>query len=326
MGGKRLINIVWLVFTLGCITSCQRDEPVADEEVTISFRLMLNNEGWGDNQREDDGHILSDRYSRGMLRSVMYDSFACWAGFYEADEPWSNHSQMNLMYHREIKKAELYDTHAYWPGVGKKVRFFAYAPYAWSALVLPEHVAGNPRLVYTVPMEIAAQKDLLIAWTGEYSGSYGQSVDLKFRHALTAIRFIDCGLPEGVVTSITLEGVYSKACLTIGDDLSEIWSGREAKCDFTVWLNYRTSSTSEPETVINPLGECFLMIPQVMENSARLILRMRSDDGKEMEYATPLKGTADWEMGKVTSYRLRINNGVLVVVESLADWQDGGSL
>ena len=68
------------------------------------------------------------------------------------------------------------------------------------------------------------------------------------------------------------------------------------------------------------------MIPQVMENSARLILRMRSDDGKEMEYATPLKGTADWEMGKVTSYRLRINNGVLVVVESLADWQDGGSL
>lgn len=322
-----LIYIVLLILTSGCATSCQHSGlPVVTDAVAIGFRSAIDNEGWIDRQPGNGRHADADSYSRGTLASVLYDSFGCWAGAYNADGQWTGSSPMNLMYHREIKKAERYDTHAYWPGAGKKVRFFAYAPYALPALVLPDHVTGNPKLVYTVPAEITAQQDLLIAWTGAYDGDYNQPVDLKFRHALTAIRFIDYDLPEGVVTGITLGGVYSKASLTLGADGQEVWSGREIRRDFTVELNYRTSSVPESAAVINPSGEYFFMIPQAMEDPVTLTVRIRSLDGTETAYTTSLKGTGDWEMGKVANYRLRINNDILVVVESLGDWQDGGSL
>lgn len=321
-----LIYIVLLALTLGCAASCQRNEPAAGTPGAICLRSELDREGWIDSRRQDGGHADADRYTRGTLVSDLYDSFGCWAGFYGADGQWGDSSPMNLMYHREIKKVEGYDTHAYWPGAGRMVRFFAYAPYALPALSLPDRVTGNPKLVYTVPADITSQQDLLIAWTGAYAGDYDLPVELKFRHALTAIRFIDRDLPEGVVTSITLGGVYSKANLTLGTDWAEVWSGREIRRDFTVELNYRTSSVPESDTVINPEGEYFFMIPQAMEDPATLTVRMRTDDGTETEYTTALKGTADWEMGKVANYRLKISNNILVVAESLGDWQDGGSL
>lgn len=321
------LYIVCLSVTLWCATACQRNELVTAEQAgTIGFHSAIDNEGWLYRQTENGGYADAGRSSRGTLATDMYDSFGCWAGFYNNDGQWDDRSPMNLMYNRPIRKAEAYDTHAYWPGANKKVRFFAYAPYGATGLALPAEVTGNPQLTYTVPAEVASQQDLLIAASGEYAGDYNQLVPLRFSHALTAVRFLENDLPEGVVTSITIGGVYAKANLRIGAQPAEVWSALDEKRDFTVQLNYQTAGVPVADRVMNSAGAYLLMIPQPMEDSAVLTLRLRDNTGVETEYSTPLKGTADWEMGKVANYSLRLNNDILVVVQSLNDWKDGGSL
>lgn len=321
------LYIVCLSVTLWCATACQRNElPTAEDTATIGFHSAVDNEGWLDRQTDLGGYAGADRASRGMLMTDMYDSFGCWAGFYNSNGQWNERSPMNLMYRREIKKSEAYNTHAYWPGANKKVRFFAYAPYGLSTLSVPAKVTGNPLLTYTVPADVTLQKDLLIASSGEYAGDFNRPVPLSFKHALTAVRFLERELPEGVVTSITVGGVFSKANLRIGAQPAEVWSALDVKRDFTVRLDYRTAGVPVADRVMNLAGAYLLMIPQPMQDSAVLTLRIRDNTGVETEYSTSLKGTADWEMGKVASYSLRISNDILVVVQSLNDWKNGGSL
>lgn len=311
--GTSFFYLVCLCLIVCSVISCRQEEISSPEKVMISLHSQVDKKGW-----------VESRDSRGSLATVVYDSFACWAGCYESGEVWGANSVMNVMSSRKVLQAEGYSTYAYWPGEGMKVRFFACAPYAAEGLGIPASITGNPCFSYVVPDVVSHQCDLLVAWTDEYPGNYNLPVELNFRHALTAVRFVNRGLPEGVVTEISLSGVYSKAVLTLGDGLQDNWSGREEKKTYRLSLDYHTVAGTG--TLIGQADSYFFMIPQVLEDSAMLTVRIKDNGGVESEYSISLKGTADWEMGKMASYGLKINNDMLVVVESLGDWQYGGSL
>ncbi|MBR3303045.1 MAG: fimbrillin family protein [Bacteroidales bacterium] len=128
-----------------------------------------------------------------------------------------------------------------WPNEGKKVHFFAYAPYA-STLTMTAVNGTEPTLAgFEVESSYASQKDLLLANNVTednnpliLSGAL-KAYKLTFNHALAAIRFKVLKSHNITVTSVKVRGVYSGGTLNMN-------TGE--------WSNF---STGIPEfTITNP--------------------------------------------------------------------------
>ena len=184
-------------------------------------------------QTEDGGRELylhaflsgSDRAGEGrvLTRAApvdgmgFYDSFGVLASVYSG--AWDESSCFpDYMYNVMVTKSSSWTTSYYWPGGGRNVRFFAYAPYNWEGIVLSgKDVAGTPTITCSLPDDVPDQKDLLVAVSGEMPGNTSSTAPLNFRHVLTAVRFVtgDDMLP-GRITKITLKNVYGKAVYPVG--------------------------------------------------------------------------------------------------------------
>lgn len=136
-----------------------------------------------------------------------YKKFGVFAYLYTG--AWDGSAAPDFMYNTEIhdeggvwSPAVDYN----WPGKGRKLRFFAYAPYNTSGIVLPvPHEVGYPDFTYNVPEKVQDQKDLLVAASGEMAGDHNAMAPLTFRHTLTAVRFVvGDDMQKGKVTEITL--------------------------------------------------------------------------------------------------------------------------
>ena len=92
---------------------------------------------------------------------TFYDSFGVLASVYTGT--WSEDSCLpDYMYDVEVTEASSWTTSYYWPGAGRNIRFFAYAPYGGQGIVLSDKTsAGTPSITYTVPTAVADQQDLL---------------------------------------------------------------------------------------------------------------------------------------------------------------------
>lgn len=122
------------------------------------------------------------------------------------------------MYNVEVTKASSWTTSYHWPGSGRNIRFFAYAPYNGTGISLSSATkAGTPSITYTVPKSVGAQRDLLVAATSGIAGNTAAAAPLTFAHALTAIRFTTGDdMLAGRITKITLKGVYGSGSYTMG--------------------------------------------------------------------------------------------------------------
>lgn len=120
---------------------------------------------------------------------TFYDSFGVLASVYTGT--WSEDSCLpDYMYDVEVTEASSWTTSYYWPGAGRNIRFFAYAPYGGQGIVLSDKTsAGTPSITYTVPTAVADQQDLLVAATSGMAGNTAAAAPLSFAHALTAVRF-----------------------------------------------------------------------------------------------------------------------------------------
>lgn len=320
----RFVNVVFLLSIGWGATSCRQSDGLETELSQISFHSNVDGKEWQAYPFYESRHDDVTSKSRGALVSTntMYRSFGCWASTYGIAETWSESSSINLMVNREINSESSYTSTTYWPGAQRKVKFFAYAPYGSAAISLRNNSTGYPAFDYTVPLQVAEQQDVLVAATGEYDGNYNNAVALNFKHALTAVRFIDKGLPQGTLTKITLSGVYGKAQHYVGKD---VWDTHSDVKDFALPLNYRPSSTPGLGIEVNGGDNHFLMIPQTLPEGAGLKIEIQDQTGVTQEYTTSLAG-AVWLMGKIVKYNLSMNAGALIVVGELGDWQDGGDL
>lgn len=231
-----------------------------------------------------------------------YGNFGVFAYLYQG--AWDGSATPDFMYNTEVRgEGGVWSPTAdyNWPGKGKKLRFFAYAPYNAQGIVVPApDEAGSPSLTCTVPDEVDLQKDLLVAASGELAGDHNAMAPLAFRHALTSVRFVvGDDMQKGRVTKITLRGVYGKAVYNMDDDS---WSGFAEIKDFSQSLDKEVNGQSGEE--ITPAACTFMMIPQGLPENAEIEVVFTDDmTGTERTLKASI-AAATWIQGKRVTYRI----------------------
>lgn len=251
-------------------------------------------------------------------------SAICYTGTLEGNEDeWTTNFAHNMKV--SVASGKPVDDKLDWMGSGN-VRFFAYSPYSGeeSAKGIISHSSagekGVPTLTYTVPADVTKQPDLLVA-TADCAGdgSVGTTqgkVSLTFKHALTAIT-IKTGkeMLAGKITGVKIIGVSGEGKYKIGADS---WTVSGDLKDFEVKQEvglpkdksedgkneYDKNINTKPGISINSGEYTFMMIPQELGESAKLIVYFKDSLTQTPRTLTAeLQGTK-WEKGKQVTYSI----------------------
>ena len=236
--------------------------------------------------------------------ATLYESIGVLAAAFNGS--WSETScRPDYMYDVEVTKASNWTTSYHWPTLTGGIRFFAYAPYHGEGIVLSDKTkAGSPTITYTVPADVAYQKDLLFANstcttpTGTLK-NVSNAVLFTFNHALTAVRFV-CGddMQGGTVKSVSLKKVCSKGTLNYG---THSWSDIDTPADFSQTLDKSTTGT--PDEALTTDAQTFMMIPQTLPDGAQIEVVFTDNSGTDHTLTADIKGTV-WPIGKTVIYRI----------------------
>lgn len=238
---------------------------------------------------------------------TFYDSFGVLASVYTGT--WSEDSCLpDYMYDVEVTEASSWTTSYYWPGAGRNIRFFAYAPYGGQGIVLSDKTsAGTPSITYTVPTAVADQQDLLVAATSGMAGNTAAAAPLSFAHALTAVRFTTGDdMMAGRITKITLKGVYGSGSHTMGSDS---WNGYGATTDFSQTLAATVDGSADQE--ITPVAATFMMLPQTLPSGASIEVVYTDDLTSTQRTLTASIAGSQWPMGRTVTYRISTSSIVI---------------
>ena len=235
--------------------------------------------------------------------ATLYESIGMLAAAFNGS--WSETSyRPDYMYDVEVTKASNWTTSYHWPTLTGGIRFFAYAPYHGEGIVLSDKTkAGSPTITYTVPADVADQKDLLFA-NSTYTTPTGtpnanNAAALTFSHALTAVRFV-CGdnMQGGTVKSVSLKNVCSKGTLNYG---THSWSDVDTPADFSQTLDKSTTGT--PNEALTTDAQTFMMIPQTLPDGAQIEVVFTDYAGTDHTLTADIKGT-EWPIGKTVTYKI----------------------
>ena len=235
---------------------------------------------------------------------TLYESIGVLAAAFNG--AWSETSyRPDYMYDVEVTKASNWTTSYHWPTLTGGIRFFAYAPYHGEGIVLSDKTkAGSPTITYTVPADVADQKDLLFA-NSTYTTPTGtlknanNAAPLTFNHALTAVSFV-CGndMQGGTVRSVSLKNVCSKGILNYG---THSWSGVDTPADFSQTLDKSTTGT--PDEALTTDAQTFMMIPQTLPDGAQIEVVFTDNSGTDYTLTADIEGTV-WPIGKTVTYKI----------------------
>lgn len=232
----------------------------------------------------------------------FYDAFGVLAFVYTG--AWSDDLTPDYIYDVEITKASGWTASEYnWPGKGRMIRFFAYAPYHGTGIQLSEkQTPGAPTITYTTPADVAQQQDLVAAAPAEMDGAPApeKSAALNFSHILTAIRFsVGDDMMAGRITKITLKDVYGKAAYDMG---TGTWSGFSTPESFSQTLSEDVDGT--PDVEITAPEATFLMIPQTLPQGATIEIAYTDQLTGTSRTLTAGIGNSVWPQGQTVTYRI----------------------
>ncbi len=189
----------------------------------------------------------------------------------------------------------------YWPGADHSFRFYAWAPTNAAGLALPTS-PQSMQMSYTVPADVAAQKDIVTAVTDEIAGNYNASVPLSFRHICTAVRFVVGEIQAGTVKRVALKGVRNAGTY---DMAAASWTLAETTADYSQTLDKAMTGTEAAGTAITTAEGTFMMLPQTLPSGAEVEVVFSPTVGEERTLTATIGG-ADWPMGNTVTYRLTI--------------------
>ncbi|TCO91240.1 hypothetical protein EV202_11337 [Bacteroides heparinolyticus] len=253
-----------------------------------------------------------------VTTATMYDEMAVTAFVYPASDSWpsayTGGSATSYMRTVKVKKSDAWSTEYHWPGAARRISFFASAPYGSAGLTAFNNgTSGNPPyLSYTVPTDVADQKDLLVAASTDRPGNTNTAEPLTMKHALTAVRFVtgDDMLP-GTVSKITLKNVYGTGSLPM--TASPAWNSPGGARNFELTLSPAATAPDpqQPDTPLTPEAATFMMLPQTLPAGAQI--EVKYTDGLTN---TPRTLTANiagktWPMGKTITYRISTSSIVM---------------
>lgn len=229
-----------------------------------------------------------------------------------------------------------------WPGSSYKMQFFAYTPKFDLAtpVVIMSPTSDDPfYLRFKSPLRVEDQKDFLVAYSDEVPGNYERPVPLKFKHALTALRFVARNLKPGVIKSITLKGVFANRRYDIHkrawvDPIVDKTPESKEELFFAArngsfTLNTEMEITGELDQVINP-DHLFLFPPLTLPRNditkIEIVYQQKGSPTPQKLTASVMKLTPEWHMGNIITFYIASSTSLLNVSSNLGDWTHGGDL
>lgn len=253
----------------------------------------------------------------------FYDSFGVLASIF--DGSWNESScTPEYMYNVEVSESFSWTTSYHWPNDGRKLRFFAYAPYNGAGISLSDKAAvGTPEITYSVPSDVSDQKDLCVAVTDDLTGSDNSTASLTFGHALTAVKFTTGDkMLAGKITKITLENVYGKAILSLGTDS---WTGYTSASSFSQTVDVEVDG-SVGQAITSDVAT-FMMLPQTLPDDARIEIVYTDNLTSTQQTLTASIAGSQWPMGRTVTYRISTSSIVITptfTVSAPADFTYAG--
>ena len=204
----------------------------------------------------------------------------------------------------------------YWPET-ETLDFYARAPYEFNKKdpLADETVVYSDKKVsftYTTPTsedgkDAMAQPDLLFAFASKnQKQTVDGCVELTFRHALAAVKFVAQDISKGTIKSIKLKNVYG-AGKCVYDPSSTtgkyVWEQTGERKDFVQSFNVEVEDQQTGEqkiTDVNP-ETTFMMVPQPLDENSSIEVVLETADGETHFLTAPFK-KQDWEAGKIYTY------------------------
>ena len=209
-------------------------------------------------------------------------------------------------------------------------KFFAVSPreVSYAKLTLSPEGTAAPYVDFEVEPKVTDQRDLMTACSGEvhYAVRFvAPETNLRFRHALTAVRFkVGQNLSwSKTITKVEIVNAKSKGHYTLPTDATgagAAWSSLSTPATFTLGGDGSVNvSTAEAvnNIIVGKPGDnfTFYMIPQVLTGN-NVQVKVTLNDGKVL--TSTLSGT--WKPGTTKTYALTEDdskwNYVLTVVRS----------
>ncbi|WP_129588738.1 fimbrillin family protein [Prevotella heparinolytica] len=276
----------------------------------------VTTDGIGDDTAGQDIDAGATTKAAPVDNTTMYNEMAVTAFVYPASDSWpsayTGRRATSYMRTVKVKKSEGWNTSYYWPGAARKISFFASAPYGSPGLTaFNDGTSGNPpHLSYTVPADVADQKDLLVAASTDRPGNTNTDEEaLTMKHALTGVRFVtgDNMLP-GTVSKITLKGVYSAGSLPM--TASPAWRNQGGARNFELTLSPAATAPDPPTpgTELTPEAVTFMMLPQTLPTNAQIEIEYRDNLTNTPRTLTANIAGSTWAMGKTVTYRISTNS------------------
>ena len=242
---------------------------------------------------------------------------------HDKSEAWGTQLP-NLMWNKSAVKDEtdnLYHltSNRYWPSTDEYVTFAAYAPRNGKGIaVSDDEYAGKPYIDFTVQTAANAQIDLVtaVATNQTPAVSTDNGVELQFKHALTAVKFIvgddlftythkrsNYGSIPMIIKSITFRNIVTTARYVIGQGWDENNMGEANQSVRTSGISL-SSENLEAGDNITTEEQTFYMIPQEFTDDNQVLELTVEWNGQEYILEKSLNGVESWNEGQTVVYKL----------------------
>lgn len=229
----------------------------------------------------------------------------------------------------------------YWPPVGE-MKFFAVAPTdvdeaTRATFKIPTLANVNtPTLTYTIPSNVAEQKDIMVAQSTVACQKSNTAVDLQFEHLLAAVQFKMGDMLATRINSITISGVIGgEVTFTYinGKWTPDIVNATE-DVSYTPSLTYvdannntKTVDTSTldkgAEITGNQYNSMMMVIPQIISGATLTVnyteLLVLTNGVSTTQTKTITLPEHTWEAGKTTSYSISIGTSLNVTIPEVSN-------
>lgn len=322
----------------------------------LSACTAQEDDGMEDNNLTNGEIIFSSAVgTKGVdITNDTFDNFGIFT-FYTGTSNWNpNSSTPNYLHNKKVSRYKAgnswsawdYSPATYWPKLGEKLSFFAYAPHATvdnQIQISGSSLAGIPTLTYQVPNIIAKQEDILYAEPLLNQQKSNNPVRLHFKHSLTKLVFhakLALGTELAVgerlkVSSILITSIESKGTLKVSTTTTtNQWQLNGIKSDYELGIETGLSDislTDQYQTISSTSNSCFLM-PQSLVNdpTAKLIINYGIynaqgeliDNIKTKEYALSSL-ISSLPLGKAVSFNIQLGvDKPGTIRATVSDWEN----
>lgn len=201
--------------------------------------------------------------------------------------------------------------------------FEAYAPYEDEVPTLSVTDFGRtglPAFTYTVPQDVSEQVDLVYGSSAGENPEWGNCeysnpLPMTFWHILSAVRFVTKDIEPGVISKISLKGVYSHGYLDFAQEhlvdsdewkglpYERLWTQHAQTTDFTQDFDSGVALSGDPKQVINDGAFTFIMLPQILPSGASMEIVYTPHGGTPRTLSADLSGM-EWGMGMMYEYNI----------------------